>query len=126
MLSLDVPSAYLVCRPCRHDVTRALANSCYVPRWRKDASKVSTKSSDCCVATCSNTVFAVSTVATGEEIQHAFDSTGLKCGNDAIPTPTRKGGRTTGARGALAPLKFAENGLSPLMLWPCNTDCLLK
>jgi len=59
VLSLDVPSASLVCRPCRHDVTRALANPCYVPRWRKDASKASTKSSDCCVATCSNTVFQV-------------------------------------------------------------------
>ena len=30
--------------------------------------------------------------------------------------PTSKGGGTTGARGALA----------PLMLWPYNTDCLLK
>jgi len=50
VLSLDVPSASMVCRPRRHDVTRALANPCYVPRWRKDASKASTKSSDCCVA----------------------------------------------------------------------------
>ena len=37
-----------------------------------------------------------------------------------------KGGGTTGARGALAPFKFAEGGLSPLTLWPYNTDCLLK
>jgi len=29
-----------------------------------------------------------SAVATSEEMQHAFDSTGLKCGNDPIPTPT--------------------------------------
>jgi len=88
VLSLDVPSASMVCRPRRHDVTRALANPCYVPGWRKDASKASTKSSDCCVATCSNTVLASSAVATSEEMQHAFDSTGLKCGNDPIPTPT--------------------------------------
>jgi len=31
-----------------------------------------------------------------------------------------------GARVALAPLKFAEGGLAPFMLWPYNTDCLLK
>ena len=37
-----------------------------------------------------------------------------------------KGGGTTGARGALAPLRFVEGGLAPLMLWPYNTDCLLK
>ena len=86
VLSLDVPSASLVCCPHRHDVTRALANPCYVPRWRKNASKASTKSSDCCVVTCSNTVFASSAVATSEEMQHAFDSTSLKCGNDPHTT----------------------------------------
>jgi len=37
-----------------------------------------------------------------------------------------KGGGTTGARGALAPLKFAKGGLSPPWLWTYNTDYLLK
>lgn len=88
MLALDVPSASLVCRPCRDDVTRALANPCYVPRWRKDATKGLTKSSDCCVVNCSSTVIATSAVATSDELLHAFESTGLKCGSEIIPFPT--------------------------------------
>ena len=88
VLSLNVSSASPVCRPCRHDVTRALANPCFIPRWRKDTSKVSSNSSDCCVVDCSNIVFALSAVATSDEVQHAFDNIGLKCGSKAIPTPT--------------------------------------
>ena len=78
VLSLKVPSDSLVCRPCRDDVTRVLPNPCYVPRWRKG--KASSKSSNCCVVNCNNAVFAASAVATRDELQHAFDSTGLKCG----------------------------------------------
>ena len=33
-------------------------------------------------------MFAASAVATRDELQHAFDSTGLKCGSKVIPTPT--------------------------------------
>jgi len=47
VLSLQVPSACLICRPCRDDVTRVLANLCHVPRCRKG--KTCTKSSNCCV-----------------------------------------------------------------------------
>ena len=36
---------------------------------------------------------------------------GLGCGR--VISAASKGGGTTGARGALAPLKFAEGGLSP-------------
>ena len=86
VLSLQVSPASLVCRPCRDDVTRALANPCYVPRWRKG--KASAKTSDCSVLNCSNTVFAVIAVATSDEVQHAFDTTALKCGSEVIPIPT--------------------------------------
>ena len=86
VLSLKVPSDSLVCRPYRHDVTRVLLNPCYVPRWRKGTA--SSKSSNCCVVNCNNTVFAVSAVATSDELQNAFDSTGLKCASEVIPTPT--------------------------------------
>ena len=88
VLSLNVSSAFLICRPCRHDITRALANPCFIPRWRKDTSKVSSNSSNCCVVDCNNTVFAASGVATSDEVQHAFDNIGLKCYSQAIPTPT--------------------------------------
>ena len=55
VLSLNVSSASLICCPCRHDITRALANPCFIPRWRKDTSKVSSNSSNCCVVDCSDT-----------------------------------------------------------------------
>ena len=41
-MSLQVPSDSLICRACRDDVTRVLANPCYVPRWKR--SKSSSKS----------------------------------------------------------------------------------
>jgi len=37
-----------------------------------------------------------------------------------------QGRRNHGARGALAPLKFAKGGLSPPYVMAYNTDCLLK
>jgi len=69
------------CRPCRDDVTRVLANPCHVPRWRKG--KTCTKSSNCCVLGCSSVTFAASTT----QVQEAFESTGLKCSSEVIPTP---------------------------------------
>ena len=59
---------------------------CISAGWRKD--KASSKSSNCCVVNCNNAVFPASAVATSDELQHAFDSTGLKCGSEVIPTPT--------------------------------------
>ena len=54
MCCLQVFPWCLVCCQRRHDVTRALANPSYIytPGWRKNTSKGSTKSSDCCVVNC--------------------------------------------------------------------------
>ena len=62
VLSLKVSSDSLVRKPCRDDITRVLANPCYVPRWEKG--KASSKTSNCCVVSCNNTVFAASAVGT--------------------------------------------------------------
>ena len=56
----------------------------YLNRERARASK----SSNCCTVAYYNVVFAASAVATSNELQHAFDSTGLKCCSEVIPTPT--------------------------------------
>ena len=84
VLSLQVPPDSLVCRPCRHDVTRVLANPCYVPRWRKG--KTSAKNSTCCILGCSSVT--LSAVGSTSEVHHAFESMGLKCSSEVIPTPT--------------------------------------
>ena len=84
VLSLQVPPDSLVCRPCRHDVTRVLANPCYVPRWRKG--KTSAKNSTCCILGCRSVT--LSAVGSTSEVHHAFESMGLKCSSEVIPTPT--------------------------------------
>ena len=79
------PAGLILCRPCGDDVTRELANPCHVPRWRKG--KTCTKSSNCCVLGCSSVTFAAGTTHQ-EQVQEAFERTGLKCSSDVIPTPT--------------------------------------
>ena len=37
MVSMDVPADSVVCRPCRQDVTRVIADAEYMPRWRKES-----------------------------------------------------------------------------------------
>ena len=76
VLSLQIPSDLLICRLCRDDVTRVLANPCHVPRWRR----VRGKTSNCRILGCSS----VSTY----QVQHAFESAGLNCSSEVIPVPT--------------------------------------
>ena len=45
----------LVCRPCRDEITRVLANPSHVPRWRKGVVEKCVK--DCCIKHCSNQAF---------------------------------------------------------------------
>ena len=85
VLSLDcVAPESPVCRLCRDDVTRALANSHYIPRWRK----YKTQGSRCCVMECTNS--AVSSVSTTTEVMQVFACAGLTCINDMEPSPLCK------------------------------------
>ena len=86
MLSINVPLSSLVCRPCRHDVTRVLANPAYVPRWRK--SKGQSNNSHCYVRNCENLTFTHSTLGSAEELKCAFESKGIEINTECIPTPT--------------------------------------
>ena len=70
ILSLRVPPDFLICRPCRHDVTRVLANPCYVPRWRKG--KTSAKNSTCCILGCNSVT--LSAVGSTYEVQNTYES----------------------------------------------------
>ena len=55
ILSLGISANSQVCRPCRQDMTRALADSAYIPRWEKgkEASKTT-----CCVLNCTELAIA--------------------------------------------------------------------
>ena len=46
-MSMDIPADSLVCRPCRQDVTRVIADAGYIPRWGKESRASS--NSYCCV-----------------------------------------------------------------------------
>ena len=67
MLSMDVSADSLVCRPCRHDVTRVLADAAYVPRWRKGSGVSS--NSYCCVRNCNQVSFAQASMCSSDELQ---------------------------------------------------------
>ena len=86
VLSLKVPLACGICRPCRDDVTRILANPSHVPRWKKG--KSSSKISNCCVLGCSSVTLSAVSSTFQAELQHAFQRAGLQCSSEVIPTPT--------------------------------------
>ena len=63
------------------DVTRFLSNSAYIPRWRKGRTK-HVHVSDCSVADCNRSSFALTTITSREGIQ------GIQFKIEPIPVPT--------------------------------------
>ena len=83
--SLQVPIHSLVCRPCRQDVSRVIADHSYVPRWRKERAKV------CCISDYNESVFACSRMANSETLRSAMDAAGVECSVNELPrTPLCK------------------------------------
>ena len=81
ILSLGIPANSQVCRPCRQDTTRALADSAYIPRWEKgkEASKTT-----CCVLNCTELAIARANLCSTNDLsQLDIDFPPLP-----IPTPT--------------------------------------
>ena len=81
ILSLGIPANSQVCRPCRQDTTRALADSAYIPRWEKgkEASKTT-----CCVLNCTELAIAHANLCSTNDLsQLDIDFPPLP-----IPTPT--------------------------------------
>ena len=85
--SLNVPLSSKVCRPCRDDATRVLSNPSHVPRWEKG--KARQQSNDCCIADCSSTSVALTSIASAEELEHILRERGLN-GSISVPTPLCK------------------------------------
>ncbi len=84
-LSLKVTSDSLVCSACRKDVTRVLADNTYKPRWEK--LKESIEKTTCCIAHCTEAVFA-SLHRASDQLHSTMETIGLKCSASEIPTPT--------------------------------------
>ena len=74
--SMQVQSDALICKPCKDDVTRVLANPSLIPRWRKGSM---TNKNRCCILLCGQSVFVHGRLANSEQMQAALKLAGLKC-----------------------------------------------
>ena len=84
MLSLKHSADSLVCRPCRNDIARVLANPAYIPRWRKG--RVEGCSSYCSVKDCNSISFTQTSLCSNSDdlkITHGIEFT-----TECIPIPT--------------------------------------
>ena len=85
VVSLHVQSDALICKRCKDDVTRVLANPSHIPRWRKGGV---TGKDKCCITLCSQSVFAHGRLGSSEQMQGALDIAGLQVSTDTMPVPT--------------------------------------
>ena len=81
MLALGVPTDGAVCQACRRDVTKAVSDSNFLPRWTK-----STNQKGCCIAGCSQVVYA----SLHKEIHNILDGLHLKSSVHVGPSPMCK------------------------------------
>ena len=73
----------IICRPCRDDIRRVLANCSYIPRWGKR-----NKLTKCCVKGCPDVCFVHSKVTDACTIKRIFEDKCLETeGNIPVPTP---------------------------------------
>ena len=83
ILSMEISADSLVCRPCRHDVTRVLADAAYVPRWQEGSTE--SASTYCCVHNCTKRAFSQASLCSRDDLQHMED---IEFQSDPIPIPT--------------------------------------
>ena len=82
--SLQLPMGSLVCRTCRRDISIAIADPAYIPRWKREKRYATHL---CSVLECSTKSFASLTLSTREETEQACDTLGLKY-STPLPSPT--------------------------------------
>ena len=79
--SMQVRLDTYICKPCKDDITRVLANPNHVPRWTKgDKEK-------CCISNCRENVFTRGRLGSIQQIEAALEAIGLQTLAD-IPVPT--------------------------------------
>ena len=81
--TLGIALDSLICRPCRDDVRRVLADPSHVPRWskRKERSK-------CCIKSCLEVSFVSSNLANTEKMNQIIKQVDFEIEGDDIPIPT--------------------------------------
>ena len=84
MLSLQHSTNSLVCRPCRDDIARVLADPAYIPRWRKG--RVEGCSSYCSIKDCNSISFTQTSLCSNSDDLKI--SLGIEFTTECIPIPT--------------------------------------
>ena len=81
--TLGIALDSLICRPCRDDVRRVLADPSHVPRWskRKERSKR-------CIKSCLEVSFVSSNLANTEKMNQIIKQVDFEIEGDDIPIPT--------------------------------------
>ena len=82
ILSMDLSTDSPVCRSCRDDVARVLANPAYTPRWERRGGE--SMKSNCCIHNCNQLCFSQTTMGTIDELQGIQELVF----NDPVPIPT--------------------------------------
>ena len=81
--TLGIAFDSLICRPCRDDVRRVLADPSHVPRWSKRNER-----SKCCIKSCSEVSFVSSNLADREKMNQLIKQVDVAIEYDDIPIPT--------------------------------------
>ena len=70
----------VVCRPCRKDVSKTVADPSHIPRWNKTRS-------NCCILDCSEQVYASTKAGSKEAITAILQAQELQYQEITVPTP---------------------------------------
>ena len=69
-----------ICRPCRDDISRIIANPAFKPRWEKKENV-----HECCIQDCKQSSYVISKIATKESLKLANS---LQHKGDELPNPS--------------------------------------
>ena len=84
MLFWQVNPSAPICKPCRDDITKCVADPSYCPRWGKNA----TITDKCCVLDCDENTKHTCSSINRDELELLFHKVGVKCKSIITPVPT--------------------------------------
>lgn len=86
VLSINAPQDAIICKACRQDISRFLADSSITPRWLKSSLCKSHK--NCAIHKCSNVAFStLQKTTTPERLSEVLQSLNLDLGDSGVTLP---------------------------------------
>ena len=84
----QVTSDSLVCKPCRDDISKCLANTTHTPRWKVNVDNTSITKCKCIISDCSKDMDHTCRLYSGDELKSLLAKSGLQCLSTNVPIPT--------------------------------------